>query len=58
MNTKATYEILAKSRLEILYVLIKEYKLFMDRKLVRSDQNKANSLTRVPQRKAKPIPQT
>lgn len=50
MNTKAACEILIRRWLEALCALIKKYDLVIDVKLVISDQNKGNILTRVPQR--------
>ena len=50
VNTKAAGEMLVRRRLGTLRLLMKEYGLTIDVKLVKSCQNRADSLTRVPRR--------
>ena len=50
MNTRAAGEMLVRRRLGTLQLLAKEYGLTIDVKLVKSCQNCADSLTRVPSR--------
>lgn len=50
VNTKAAGEMLMRRRLETLRALVEEYALTMTVTLVKSCQNRADSLTRVPQR--------
>ena len=49
VRTKAAAEMLVRRRLYTLSQLIEEYELTVDVTLVRSEQNKADELTRVPQ---------
>ena len=50
LNTKAASEMLIKWWLETPTSLLKEYNILVDIALVRSDQNQADLLTRVPQK--------
>ena len=50
VNTRAAGEMLIRRRLGTLQALVKEYNLTMDVTLVRSCQNRADRLTRVPRR--------
>ena len=50
VRTKAANEMLIRRRLDTIIKLVKEYALSMNVSLVKSSQNKANRLTRVPQR--------
>ena len=50
VSTKAACEMLVRRRLQTFSELVKEYALVVDVALVRSNQNKADMLTRVPQR--------
>ena len=50
MNTRAAGEMLVRRRLGTLRLLAKEYGLTIDVKLVKSCQNRADILTRVPRR--------
>ena len=49
-TTKAASEMLIRQRLDMIIKLVKEYVLSMNVSLVKSSQNKADWLTRVPQR--------
>ena len=49
-RTKAASEMLIRQRLDTIIKLVKEYALSMNVSLVKSSQNKADRLTRVPQR--------
>ena len=49
VRTRAASEMLIRRRLDALASLVKEYELSVDAVLVRSDINRADSLTRVPQ---------
>ena len=50
VRTRAASEMLIRRRLDALASLVKEYGLSVDAVLVRSEHNRADSLTRVPQR--------
>ena len=50
VQTKATSEMLIRRRLDTIIKLVKEYVLSMNVSLVKSSQNKADRLTRVPPR--------
>ena len=50
VRTKAASETLIQRRLDNIIKLVKEYALSMNVSLVKSSQNKADQLTRVPQR--------
>ena len=50
VRTKAASEMLIRRRLEVLASLVKEYGLSVDAVLVKSEHNRMDSLTRVPQR--------
>ena len=50
VRTKAASEVLIRRRLDTIIKLVKEYVLSMNVSLVKSSQNKADRLTRVPQR--------
>uniref|UniRef100_A0A5S6QHX4 Integrase catalytic domain-containing protein n=1 Tax=Trichuris muris TaxID=70415 RepID=A0A5S6QHX4_TRIMR len=50
LRTKATNEMLIRRRLETVLALVKEYDLAVTITLVRSSENKADCLTRVPSR--------
>ena len=50
VQTRAASEMLIRWRLDVLASLVKEYGLFVNAVLVRSEHNQAVSLTRVPQR--------
>ena len=50
VNTRAACKMLVRRRLGTLRLLVKEYGLTIDMKLVKSCQNHVDSLTRVPHR--------
>ena len=50
VRTKAASEMLIRRRLDTMIKLVKEYTLSMNVSLVKSSQNKADQLTKVPQR--------
>ena len=50
VRTKATSKMLIQQQLDTIIKLVKEYALSMNVSLVKSSQNKADQLTRVPQR--------
>lgn len=50
LKTKSSSEMLIRRRLETLMQIVDDYKLQLDVKFVRSEENKADALTRVPQR--------
>ena len=50
VRTKAASKMLIRRQLDMIIKLVKEYVLSMDVSLVKSSQNKADRLTRVPQR--------
>ena len=50
VRTKAENEMLIRRRLDTIIKLVKEYALSMNVSLVKSSQNKADRLTRVPQK--------
>ena len=50
VRTKAASETLIQRRLDTIIKLVKEYVMSMNVSLVKSSQNKADRLTRVPQR--------
>ena len=51
VRTKAASEMLIRRRLDTIIKLVKEYALSMNGTIVKSSQNKADRLTRVPQRR-------